>query len=184
MRVAAPPPGAAVPPAAVSLRAAQMLVAFQEGLISETPLKKPAALKKPLKKGAVVLTLRDAEAFFAASLAGAQHADHAFVAARAGALTHAGGDAAIVGLLTHTDSFPGAADHLDPSATRAAPPSSPRARPPRRGDERTPERKRKPVAGPEWRDAPKTRARREPWVGVRGDRHRRRGARVRESRSG
>ena len=113
MRVAAPPPGAAVPPAAVSLRAAQMLVAFQEGLISETPLKKPAALKKPLKKGAVVLTLRDAEAFFAASLAGAQHADHAFVAARAGALTHAGGDAAIVGLLTHTDSFPGAADHLD-----------------------------------------------------------------------
>ena len=113
MRVAAPPPGAAVPPAAVSLLAAQMLVAFQEGLISETPLKKPAALKKPLKKGAVVLTLRDAEAFFAASLAGAQHADHAFVAARAGALTHAGGDAAIVGLLTHTDSFPGAADHLD-----------------------------------------------------------------------
>ena len=101
MRVAAPPPGAEVPPAAVSLRAARILVAFKPpGLISESRLCEPA---EPLTKGAVVLTLRDAEAFFAASLAGAQRADHAFVAARAGALTHAGGDAAIVRLPTHTD---------------------------------------------------------------------------------
>ena len=42
------------------------------------------------------MTLRDAEAFFAASLAGAQRADHARVAARAGALTRGGADAATV----------------------------------------------------------------------------------------
>jgi len=122
MRVAAPPPGAEVPPAAVSLRAARVLVAFKEGLISETPCEPAEPLKplKPLKKGAVVLTLRDAEAFFAASLAGAQRADHAFVAARAGALTHAGGDAAIVRLPTHTDSGAGAdADASTPNVVVA-----------------------------------------------------------------
>ena len=163
MRVAAPPPGAAVPPAAVSLRAAQMLVAFQEGLISETPLKKAGCPEKAPKKGAVVLTLRDAEAFFAASLAGAQHADHAFVAARAGALTHAGGDAAIVGLLTHTDSFPGGRSPRSPRLA-AGHRRRIRARPPDAGTNERPNEKKARRGTEESRDAPKTRARREPWV--------------------
>ena len=79
MRVASPPPGAEVPPVAVSLRAARTLVAFDAD-----------------RKQNVVMTLRDAEAFFAASLAGAQRADHARVTARAGALTRGGADAATV----------------------------------------------------------------------------------------
>jgi hypothetical protein len=84
MRVASPPPGAEVPPVAVSLRAARTLVAFD------------ADREENKKQSGVVMTLRDAEAFFAASLAGAQRADHARVTARAGALTRGGADAATV----------------------------------------------------------------------------------------
>jgi hypothetical protein len=144
MRVASPPPGAEVPPVAVSLRAARTLVAFD------------ADREGNKKQSGVVMTLRDAEAFFAASLAGAQRADHARVAARAGALTRGGADAATV------DPAAGAASGSSPATRR------------RRGSSSRTRASRGTAFG--FRSTSPERDRNGE-VGVRGDRHRRRGAR-------